>query len=135
MKEFALDGQYIGSHIERGRGPNEVLQSMLAGDFTGIGDFVAMDRGWTVSLFNKDFEKKKSYLLFEDLDNDAQVWDDLMKNPAPEEHRMYEFFINSKCIRFLKDQIIIPVITEHVDYTVFIKPLIHRIFGWNHIIF
>ena len=121
VKEFALDGQYIGSHIERGRGPNEVLQSMLAGDFTGIGDFVAMDRGWTVSLFNKDFEKKKSYLLFEDLDNDAQVWDDLMKNPDPEEHRMYEFFINSKSIRFLKDQIIIPVITEHVDYNGFYK--------------
>lgn len=118
---FNLNGQYIGRQIERGRGPNEILQPMLASSFSKDGDFVGIDQGWVVSLFNEQFKKEKSYRLFEDIDGDKQVWEDLLQHPNPNEFRMYEFFINTPGIRFWKDQIIIPIITEHIDYNGFYK--------------
>lgn len=118
---FDLNGQYVAKHIEKGRGPNEILKPILAGAFSDKGNFVGIDRGWIISLFNESFKKEKSYILLGDIDGDKQVWDNLLQNPNPEEFRMYEFFINAKSIRFLKDQIIIPIITEHVDYNGFYK--------------
>ena len=121
VKVFDLDGLYIEKHIERGRGPNEILKPMLAASVSDRGDFVAIDRGWIISLFNECFKKDKSYILFGDIDGDAQMWDNLLRSPDPEQFRMYEFFINARSIRFLNDQIIIPVITEHIDYNGFYK--------------
>lgn len=81
VKVFDLDGLYIEKHIERGRGPNEILKPMLAASFSDRGDFVAIDRGWIISLFNECFKKDKSYILFGDIDGDAQMWDNLLRSP------------------------------------------------------
>lgn len=121
VKVFDLNGQYITKHIEKGRGPNEILQPIFAGSFSDREYFVAIDQGWIISLFNEEFKKEKSYILFGDIDGDQKVWNNLLRNPDPEEFRMYEFFISSRGIRFLNDQVIIPVITEHVDYNGFFK--------------
>lgn len=121
VKAFDLHGQYLAEYIERGRGPNEILQPMLAGAFSDKGDFAGIDQGWMISLFNGNFKKEKSYILFSDIKGDQKVWDNLLQHPDPEEFRMYEFFISARSIRFLKDQIVIPVITEHMDYNGFYK--------------
>lgn len=121
VKVFDLEGQYIAEYIEKGRGPNEILQPILAGSFSDGGDFVGIDQGWMISLFDGSFKKEKSCILFGDIDGDKKVWDNLLQNPDPDEFRMYEFFISARSVRFLNDQIIIPVITEHVDYNGFYK--------------
>ena len=121
VKVFDPDGQYITRHIEKGRGPNEMLQPMFAGSFSDRGYFITIDQGWTISLFNKEFKKEKMYILLGDIDGDQKVWDNLRRNPDPEKFRMYEFFISAPGIRFLNDQVIIPVITEHMDYNGFFK--------------
>ena len=121
VTEFDLDGQYAAKYIEKGRGPNEILQPIFAGSFSDSGDFVGIDQGWMISLFDKDFKKKNSCVLLGDIAEDEQVWDNLLQNPDPEAFRMYEFFISSKSIRFLNDLVVIPVITEHVAYNGFNK--------------
>ena len=118
IKEFGLNGQYLGKHIEKGNGPNEVILPFMAATFRNNGDLITLSNLYNFQIFDTLYQKRDQYLLFSDTPYDEADWNDLLHNPNPEENQMYEFNFDSssKQIKCAGDNLLIPIVTEHIDY-------------------
>ena len=118
IREFDLNGQYLGRHIEKGNGPNEVIVPFMAATFRENGDLVTISNMMDFQIFDTLYQRKERYRLFSEYSLKETHWNDLIRNPDPEVNYMYEFnYDNStKQIQCVEGNLLIPIVTEHIDY-------------------
>ncbi len=117
VKEFDLDGNFLGRYINKGNGPNEVLSPFFVSAYDESDNLVTMDGGWAIQVFDPSYKSlNKPYRLLSDIEYKGRDWQNLLTKPDPEEVQMYEYNFYSKRIKSSKNKLIIPVITEHIRY-------------------
>lgn len=121
VKEYDLDGNFIGEHIRQGKGPNEVLAASFISTFDKVtGDFVMEDANCFIYRFSKDYKKlfslDRAWFTALSPNFGEKGWSDLYNNPDPEVPEMYEYNFECDRMRSVDSEVIMPVITEHVSY-------------------
>lgn len=121
VKEYDLDGEFVGEHIRQGKGPDEVIAASFSSSFDKTtGDLIMQDSNCFIHRFSKDYRKLFSLnqawftALSQDFGNKG--WSDLYNNPDPETPQMYEYNYVCDRIQAIDSEVIMPVITEHVRY-------------------
>lgn len=121
VKEYDLEGNFLGDHIRQGNGPDEVIAPSFISTFDKTtGDFVMEDSNCFIYRFSKDYKKlftlDKAWFTALSQNFGNKGWSDLYNNPDPEVPEMYEY--NFECARMqsVDSEVIMPVITEHVSY-------------------
>ena len=121
MKEYDLEGDFLGDHIRQGNGPDEVIAPSFISTFDKItGDFVMEDTNCFIYRFSKDFKKlftlDRAWFTALSPSFGGKGWSDLYNNPDPEVPEMYEYNFECGRMQSLDSEVIMPVITEHVSY-------------------
>ncbi len=124
VKEYDHKGHFIGEHIRQGKGPDEVLAASFISTFDkSTGDFIMQDSNCFMHRFSKDYKKQFSLNRawftalspnYGDLGNKA--WYDLYNHPDPEVPEMYEYNFECNRMQAIDSVVIIPTITEHINY-------------------
>lgn len=119
---YRLDGSVDTVLIKEGRGPNEVVgPAWIAGFDNSTGDLTWIDGNCFISIFTPALTTiKKSYTtswsnLLDTTFYGAKLTD-LYNHPDPEEPYMYEYNYVVNRIQYLNNQLVIPVITEHISF-------------------
>lgn len=121
VKEYDLDGNFIGEYIRQGKGPDEVLAASFISTFDKVtGDFVMEDTNCFIYRFSKDYKKlfslDRAWFTALSPNFGEKGWSDLYNNPDPEVPEMYEYNFECDRMRSVDSEVIMPVITEHVSY-------------------
>ncbi len=121
VKEYDLDGHFVGEHIRQGKGPDEVLSASFISTFDKTtGDFVMEDSNCFIHRFSKDYKKlftlDKAWFTALNPNFGDKSWADLYNNPDPEVPEMYEYNFVCGRMQSVDSEVILPVITEHVSY-------------------
>lgn len=117
VSTFDLNGNFTGRHIEKGRGPNEVLSPFVAITFSPNGELVGIDKTWHLYRFDTLYHRKDQlYRLLSEVKYNESDWEELLKKPDPEINQMYELNTRTKKLKVTGDRVLIPILTEHVHY-------------------
>ena len=120
IRLFSLDGAYLGRHINRGRGPNEVLSPFHDADYVNDDSFVAIGQGWFLYLFDSLFTmKREPYSFYKSIEQSMSMdaKNHLLKHPDPKDEQMYEFnYAQCKQIKYIDNKLLMSIVTEHISY-------------------
>ena len=118
---YSPGGEFEKQIFVQGRGPDEVLSpatAMLPLSGGGYAYFSAGDARFY--LFDSLLNNLSSFNLLRVIAKDVD-WDDLLRNPDPENIAMYEQILFNNDITELGDYILFPTTTEHQRYNGFMK--------------
>jgi len=116
VREFDLNGNFVARHIQKGRGTNEWHSPFVSITYSK-GDLIGIDGSWIIQVFDSLYQRRYSpYTLLSDIYYDEQDWNKLLRKPNVETTHMYSFNLDSRALSVLGDNLIIPVVTEHIDY-------------------
>ncbi len=121
VKEYDLDGIFVGEHIRQGKGPDEVIAASFSSSFDKTtGELIMQDSNCFIHRFSKDYRKlfslNQAWFSALSLDFGNNGWSDLYNNPDPETPQMYDYNYVCDRIQAIDSEVIMPVITEHVRY-------------------
>lgn len=121
VKEYNLDGKFVGEHIRQGKGPDEVIAASFCSTFDKTnGDFIMEDSNCFIHRFSKDYRKlfslNKAWFTALSSGFDEKEWTDLYNHPDPEVPEMYEYNFVCERMQSVDSEVIMPIITEHVHY-------------------
>ena len=78
---------------------------------------VTLTNMFDFQIFDTKYHRRERYRLFSEISFKDADWDHLLHNPDPEVNYMYEFNYDiSAGIQCIESNLLIPVITEHVEY-------------------
>lgn len=118
VREYDLQGNFLGHNINRGRGPNEMIAPASLSATTNDGGLTMIDNSWYIFHFDSLYQKSAENGRFlADLVIETEFdWNHLLQNPDPEVKQMYELFWGSGRVKIADDTMILPIITEHVHF-------------------
>lgn len=117
VSTFDLNGNAVGKHIEKGRGPQEALSNFVAFTFSPERDLVGIDATWNFYRFDTQYQRKEQpYLMHSEVKYDEDDWNELLRKPDPEVNYMYEFNTQTKKIRATDEKVMVPILTEHIHF-------------------
>ena len=111
---YNLQGQYITSHLDRGRGKNEIL-GLREINNTNPNQISILDPNWTIYIFNNNWEKIEQFRI---LWGKPQSYKKLLKHYTADELGIYELEYNG-IFPWRKDYLILPITTEHRYYNAY----------------
>lgn len=121
VMRYSLDGSFVADCVKAGRGPNELLSpAWISTIDTSDSSFVICDQNSYLWIYNENFTKSTStfgpwFMQLEPITYQA-YWDNLLEFPDPDIPSMYEYNFQCKRIHSNKNQVLLPVITEHIKY-------------------
>ena len=127
VKIYSAEGQYEGSRIIQGRGPDEMLSTAWCSAIDQYNQtFVFQDKNCALQIYSSDGEHKildtRSAWFTQLGDNFGEYeWWKLKQKPDPEIPQMYEYRYECDRMHSYKSSIILPITTEHIDYNGFEK--------------
>lgn len=117
VKEYDLDGNYIDTYIRKGNGPNEWITPFVDFCFDIDRNLISIDRNWIINQYDTSYTKTTTpYIFLSDKSYDDEQWNDLLNNPNIEDLHMYSFNLNSRKVLTIGENLLIPVVVEHVAY-------------------
>lgn len=117
IKEFDLNGGFVARHIHSGRGPNEWMMPFVVSCFDSDNNLIGIDGSWNMIIFDSTYKKVIApFPYLSDLKYNRQDWSRLLFHPDVDESHMYEFNVDSRDVKILGGELIIPIVTEHVNF-------------------
>lgn len=117
VSTFDLYGNFADKHIEKGRGPNEILSPFLAITFSPDRELTGIDMSWYLYRFDTLYHRKDQlYRLYSEVKYDESDWNNLLRKPDPEINQMYEFNTSTKKLKIIGDKVLIPILSEHIHF-------------------
>jgi len=118
---YSSVGKFEKQIFVQGRGPDEILSPATALLPLSGGGYAYFSPGdGRFYLFDSLLNNLSSFNVFKVTDKDVD-WDDLLRNPDPENLTMYEHVLFNNDITELDDYILFPITTEHQRYNGFMK--------------
>ncbi len=124
VSEYSLAGEYLGTKVMRGRGPDEMIAPSQGCTTDNMGNLILLDSNSGITIFDRSLEHKLFFTqspFFQLLDEDfgQEDWNVIYNNPDPEVPQMYEYNLIINRLAFDGERLYIPISTEHVSYNLF----------------
>ena len=117
VREYDLDGNFIGRHISKGRGPNEWHVPFVTAIYTDDDELIGIDGSWVMQVYDSVYQRiGRPYKMLSDIRFEANDWNQLLHKPNVENTHMYEFSTDSRGMAILNDNLVVPIVTDHVNY-------------------
>ena len=123
VKEYSLDGTFLGEHIRQGRGPDEMISpSWIAAydEYTNV--LLIQDAGAAhLHLYDMDYHRiwethKPFYMLDSTVTASSATLQSLYYHPDPERYEMYEYNLDCHRMAISKGTIVMPIVSDHVRF-------------------
>ena len=117
VRVYDIKGNFISRHINRGRGPNEMIGEAYVSEATDNGGLVMINSSWQMYFYDSLYRRQADpYGFLSDIRLAGGDWKDLLMNPDPQVKYMYEFFPLVQRIKVTDSIMVMPIITEHIRY-------------------
>lgn len=114
VREYDFDGNFLRKGISRGKGPNEMSSPFFVSMVTTDDELTGMDSMWQIFCYDTLYHWVFPHFgLFSDHTINDANYEELLRNPHPEQMAIYEynFYVNKIC-RY-GQQLFVPVVIEH----------------------
>jgi len=122
IHEFDENLNYIQSHLDIGKGPNEIPSIQMV-SFSDK-QIAVMEKTWRLHIYSKSWIKIKTLQFNFDTNTPYQ---ESLKNPKPTDIGIYEIEYTHKQMQILNDSILlIHIISDHPEFNSFFSPTYYK---------